>query len=156
VGDFGVSGSEAKHHFKIGEVAEMLGVKPHVLRYWEQEFPALRPKKTRGAHRHYSRENVALAREIYALVVDAGYSIAGAKNKLGGSKQLDLGVYGEGDGEDELAVDLLAIRADLVALLDFVDGRTPRHSETETESETDEDVVVRDVVTVGSPRNRTR
>ena len=71
-----------RHHFKIGEVAELLGVRPHVLRYWEQEFPALRPKKTRGAHRHYSRANVATAQAIRDLIVEQGYSIAGAKIQI--------------------------------------------------------------------------
>ena len=100
----------------------MLGVKPHVLRYWEQEFPALCPKKTRGAHRHYSREDVALARAIHALVVESGYSIAGARNKLVASNAMsgdsDAPNRGVGDGLEQ---DLLAIRSELLALLAFLD-----------------------------------
>ncbi|MBW2160180.1 MAG: MerR family transcriptional regulator, partial [Deltaproteobacteria bacterium] len=59
-----------KLFFKIGEVADIVGVKPHALRYWETEFPALRPKKTRGAHRQYSRRDVELAMLIRQLLHD--------------------------------------------------------------------------------------
>jgi len=140
-----VADPETRHHFKIGEVAEMLGVKAHVLRYWEQEFPALRPKKTRGAHRHYSRENLALAREIHALVVESGYSIPGARNKLLGAKRDPVDSRG---GDDAIRHDLLAIRAELVALLDYLDGaETP---EALAEAERSEEVAV------AAPRSRSR
>ncbi|MEM9191027.1 MAG: MerR family transcriptional regulator [Myxococcota bacterium] len=71
-----------KLYYKIGEVAEMLGVKTHVLRYWETEFPALRPLKTRGSHRMYSKDDIRMAALIRQLVHDDGYTIAGAKRRL--------------------------------------------------------------------------
>ena len=71
-----------KLFFKIGEVAEIVGVKPHALRYWETEFPALRPKKTRGAHRQYSRKDVELAMLIRQLLHDEGYTIPGARKRI--------------------------------------------------------------------------
>jgi DNA-binding transcriptional MerR regulator len=71
-----------KLFFKIGEVAELVGVKPHVLRYWESEFPALRPMKTRGSHRVYRRKDVELAQLIRRLLHDEGYTIGGAKKRL--------------------------------------------------------------------------
>ncbi len=112
-----------RHHFKIGEVAEIVGVKAHVLRYWEQEFPALRPKKTRGSHRHYSRQNLELAQFIRRLVVDEGYSVAGARRRIAESRTVaDCGVHGpETDPRAALREDLLAVRLALVSLLDLLD-----------------------------------
>jgi DNA-binding transcriptional MerR regulator len=116
----------SQNHFKIGEVADLVGVRPHVLRYWEQEFPGLRPKKTRGAHRHYSRANVALAKSIHALVVEQGYSIAGARKKLhdaGCSTELGSSAPLEVSSElGSLRDDLLAVRDDLSAILAILDG----------------------------------
>jgi len=71
-----------KLFFKIGEVADIVGVKPHALRYWETEFPALRPKKTRGAHRQYSRRDVELAMLIRQLLHDERYTIPGARKRI--------------------------------------------------------------------------
>lgn len=125
-----------RHHFKIGEVAELLGVRPHVLRYWEQEFPALRPKKTRGAHRHYSRANVATAQAIRDLIVEQGYSIAGAKI------QIAANASGESTGpamtpdaigaEVERSAErrgLESLRSELVSLLNFVDTQSTTGSD---------------------------
>jgi DNA-binding transcriptional MerR regulator len=71
-----------KLFFKIGEVAQIIGVKAHVLRYWEAEFAALRPMKTRGAHRVYRRRDVELAMLVKGMLQDDGLTIAGAKRKL--------------------------------------------------------------------------
>ena len=71
-----------KRYFTIGEVSELCGVKPHVLRYWEQEFPRLRPTKRRGNRRYYQRHEVELIREIRRLLYLDGYTISGARNQL--------------------------------------------------------------------------
>jgi DNA-binding transcriptional MerR regulator len=71
-----------KLFFKIGEVAQIVGVRPHVLRYWESEFAALRPLKTRGAHRVYRRRDVELAVLVRRLLHEEGLTIAGAKRRL--------------------------------------------------------------------------
>ncbi len=75
-----------KRYFAIGEVAELCGVKPHVLRYWEQEFPQLKPVKRRGNRRYYQRQDVIVIRQIRALLYDQGFTIGGARNKLGGEE----------------------------------------------------------------------
>jgi len=72
----------AKRYFTIGEVSELCGVKPHVLRYWEQEFPQLKPVKRRGNRRYYQRQDVILIRQIRGLLYDEGFTIGGARNKL--------------------------------------------------------------------------
>jgi len=73
-----------KRYFAIGEVSELCGVKPHVLRYWEQEFPSLKPVKRRGNRRYYQRHDVLLIRQIRALLYEQGYTIGGARQKLSG------------------------------------------------------------------------
>ena len=72
----------AKRYFTIGEVSELCGVKPHVLRYWEQEFTQLRPMKRRGNRRYYQRHEVLMIRRIRDLLYDQGFTITGARNKL--------------------------------------------------------------------------
>lgn len=72
----------AKRYFTIGEVAELCCVKPHVLRYWEQEFTQLRPVKRRGNRRYYQHHEVLLVRRIRSLLYDNGFTINGARNKL--------------------------------------------------------------------------
>ncbi len=74
-----------KRYFTIGEVSELCGVKPHVLRYWEQEFPSLKPVKRRGNRRYYQRHDVILIRQIRSLLYEQGYTIGGARQKLAGS-----------------------------------------------------------------------
>ena len=71
-----------KRYFTIGEVSELCGVKSHVLRYWEQEFPMLSPVKRAGNRRYYQRQDVILVREIRALLYQDGYTIGGARQKL--------------------------------------------------------------------------
>src|SRR5215212_9622038 len=72
----------AKRYFTIGEVSELCGVKPHVLRYWEQEFSQLKPVKRRGNRRYYQHHEVLLIRRIRDLLYDQGFTISGARNKL--------------------------------------------------------------------------
>jgi DNA-binding transcriptional MerR regulator len=74
----------AKRYFTIGEVGDLCGVKPHVLRYWEQEFTQLKPVKRRGNRRYYQHHEVLLIRRIRELLYDQGFTISGARNKLGG------------------------------------------------------------------------
>jgi DNA-binding transcriptional MerR regulator len=72
-----------KRYFTIGEVSELCGVKPHVLRYWEQEFTQLKPMKRRGNRRYYQHHEVLLIRRIRELLYEEGFTISGARNRLG-------------------------------------------------------------------------
>jgi DNA-binding transcriptional MerR regulator len=72
----------AKRYFTIGEVGDLCGVKPHVLRYWEQEFTQLRPMKRRGNRRYYQHHEVLMIRRIRELLYDQGFTISGARNKM--------------------------------------------------------------------------
>jgi len=74
----------AKRYFTIGEVSELCGVKPHVLRYWEQEFEQLKPVKRRGNRRYYQRGDVIMIRQIRSLLYEQGFTIGGARQRLGG------------------------------------------------------------------------
>ena len=71
-----------KRYFTIGEVSELCDVKPHVLRYWEQEFPQLKPVKRRGNRRYYQRQDVQMIRQIRSLLYEQGYTIGGARLQL--------------------------------------------------------------------------
>ncbi len=94
--------------FRIGEVAELVGVKAHVLRYWESELGLLRPMKTRGSHRQYRRRDVEIARLVRQLTEVEGYTIAGAKKKI-------AELRGAKKERTSLSRDLIAIRDDLRA-----------------------------------------
>ncbi|WP_070989818.1 MerR family transcriptional regulator [Halofilum ochraceum] len=74
----------SKRYFTIGEVSELCAVKPHVLRYWEQEFPDLKPVKRRGNRRYYQRHDVMLIRQIRSLLYEQGFTIGGARQQLSG------------------------------------------------------------------------
>lgn len=87
-----------KRYFTIGEVSTLCDVKPHVLRYWEQEFPNLSPIKRRGNRRYYQRQDVILIRQIRALLYEQGYTIGGARHRL---------MQGDEDGTDRKYRDLL-------------------------------------------------
>ena len=79
----------AKRYFTIGEVSDLCGVKPHVLRYWEQEFTQLKPVKRRGNRRYYQHHEVLLIRRIRELLYEQGFTISGARNRLGEVVALD-------------------------------------------------------------------
>ena len=110
----------AKRYFTIGEVSELCGVKPHVLRYWEQEFTQLKPVKRRGNRRYYQHHEVLLIRRIRALLYEQGFTISGARNRLDGRAsaaaefdRLDL-------PDSPPAIDGDKLRADLLDILDLL------------------------------------
>jgi DNA-binding transcriptional MerR regulator len=112
----------AKRYFTIGEVSELCGVKPHVLRYWEQEFTQLRPMKRRGNRRYYQHHEVLMIRRIRDLLYDQGFTITGARNKLQelvqterdrrrvGGELIDVDLPDDDGLEDDLNVPLEDIR----------------------------------------------
>jgi DNA-binding transcriptional MerR regulator len=102
----------SKRYFTIGEVSELCGVKPHVLRYWEQEFPSLKPVKRRGNRRYYQRHDVILIRQIRSLLYEQGYTIGGARQNLDGG--------GSEDDATRLREVVRALRADLEELLELL------------------------------------
>jgi DNA-binding transcriptional MerR regulator len=107
----------AKRYFTIGEVSELCGVKPHVLRYWEQEFTQLKPVKRRGNRRYYQHHEVLLIRRIRELLYEQGFTISGARNKLDGShtqEQQDI-PSGPTIGLDEEGIE--RVRAELLGVL---------------------------------------
>ena len=110
----------AKRYFTIGEVSELCGVKPHVLRYWEQEFTQLRPVKRRGNRRYYQHHEVLLVRRIRELLYQEGFTISGARNRLD-----------DGPGKPPEAVEpsitgmpaassSISVRAELAAIVEFL------------------------------------
>lgn len=99
----------AKRYFTIGEVGELCGVKPHVLRYWEQEFTQLRPMKRRGNRRYYQHHEVLMIRRIRELLYDQGFTISGARNKLQEIAQAERDKR-RGD-EDDDAIDVIDLDA---------------------------------------------
>jgi DNA-binding transcriptional MerR regulator len=89
-----------KRYFTIGEVSDLCGVKPHVLRYWEQEFTQLKPVKRRGNRRYYQRHDVVLIRQIRSLLYDQGFTIGGARQQLVGDPVMAEAVaHGAGQGQ---------------------------------------------------------
>ncbi|HEY1609376.1 MAG TPA: MerR family transcriptional regulator [Paraburkholderia sp.] len=119
----------AKRYFTIGEVSELCGVKPHVLRYWEQEFTQLKPVKRRGNRRYYQHHEVLLIRRIRELLYEQGFTINGARNRLD-SHGAAAGNAAEPDAvEDVVApvvvattapVDVDQLRKDLLHVLDVL------------------------------------
>jgi DNA-binding transcriptional MerR regulator len=107
----------AKRYFTIGEVSELCGVKPHVLRYWEQEFTQLKPVKRRGNRRYYQHHEVLLVRRIRELLYEQGFTISGARNKLD-SRIMDVvpdaHPVAHGNGN---ALDVMEIRKELTEIL---------------------------------------
>ncbi len=91
----------AKRYFTIGEVADLCGVKTHVLRYWEQEFTQLRPVKRRGNRRYYQHHEVLMIRRIRDLLYEQGFTISGARNRLQELVQLERTPAGQAVLEDE-------------------------------------------------------
>ena len=124
----------AKRYFTIGEVSDLCGVKPHVLRYWEQEFTQLKPVKRRGNRRYYQHHEVLLIRRIRELLYEEGFTISGARNRLDNARN-DNGRGDNGDGQEDKieppvaargngapGVDVAAIKRELRAVLDQLRG----------------------------------
>ncbi|MBI5109758.1 MAG: MerR family transcriptional regulator [Rhodocyclales bacterium] len=105
----------AKRYFTIGEVSELCGVKPHVLRYWEQEFTQLRPVKRRGNRRYYQHHEVLLVRRIRELLYQEGFTISGARNRLedGPGRQAE-------PVETSPGVTSSSLRAELASIIEFL------------------------------------
>ena len=117
----------AKRYFTIGEVSELCGVKPHVLRYWEQEFTQLKPVKRRGNRRYYQHHEVLLIRRIRQLLYEEGFTISGARNRLDNSR-IEVEEKSEPSAPREVkvpqgvGVDVAAIKRELRAVLDQLQG----------------------------------
>ncbi len=105
----------AKRYFTIGEVSELCGVKPHVLRYWEQEFTQLRPVKRRGNRRYYQHHEVLLVRRIRELLYQEGFTISGARNRLedGPGRPAE-------PADSSVGVTSSSLRAELAAIVEFL------------------------------------
>jgi DNA-binding transcriptional MerR regulator len=121
----------AKRYFTIGEVSELCGVKPHVLRYWEQEFTQLKPVKRRGNRRYYQHHEVLLIRRIRELLYEEGFTISGARNRLDSARGGDNGRIepeekpepaGREGRVPHVGVDVAAIKRELRAVLDQLQG----------------------------------
>ncbi|PKO55880.1 MAG: MerR family transcriptional regulator [Betaproteobacteria bacterium HGW-Betaproteobacteria-21] len=104
----------AKRYFTIGEVSELCGVKAHVLRYWEQEFTQLKPVKRSGNRRYYQHHEVLLIRRIRHLLYDEGFTISGARNRLG---EAAIHQREEAEADDRYKSLLRDVRADIEATL---------------------------------------
>ncbi|KNH09939.1 Transcriptional regulator, MerR family [Candidatus Burkholderia brachyanthoides] len=112
----------AKRYFTIGEVSELCGVKPHVLRYWEQEFMQLRPVKRRGNRRYYQHHEVLLIRRIRDLLYEQGFTINGARNRLDsqGRPASDEGEAPEQPAnESPGSVDVDRLRKEILQVIDL-------------------------------------
>jgi DNA-binding transcriptional MerR regulator len=107
----------AKRYFTIGEVSELCGVKPHVLRYWEQEFTQLKPVKRRGNRRYYQHHEVLLIRRIRELLYEQGFTISGARNKLDSRASNLAGGIEEVQVEEAPVVDMARLRAELLDIV---------------------------------------
>jgi DNA-binding transcriptional MerR regulator len=118
----------AKRYFTIGEVSDLCGVKPHVLRYWEQEFTQLKPVKRRGNRRYYQHHEVLLIRRIRELLYEEGFTISGARNRLESTRLDSAGMAHEDKPElvarnprpsvPPVGVDLSAIKRELRAVIE--------------------------------------
>jgi len=104
----------AKRYFTIGEVSELCGVKPHVLRYWEQEFTQLKPVKRRGNRRYYQHHEVLLIRRIRELLYEQGFTISGARNKLDARALTELS---QPPSQEPVVADLGRVRQELEHIL---------------------------------------
>ncbi len=106
----------AKRYFTIGEVSELCGVKPHVLRYWEQEFNQLKPVKRRGNRRYYQHHEVLLVRRIRELLYNQGFTISGARNRLdeGGAVEVPL------VDKSELPKSTVSLRGEIQSIIDLL------------------------------------
>ena len=109
----------AKRYFTIGEVSELCGVKPHVLRYWEQEFTQLKPVKRRGNRRYYQHHEVLLIRRIRELLYEQGFTISGARNRLDEAIR-DRGGGSKPEGANG-ALDSARIRREISSVIDYLE-----------------------------------
>ena len=122
----------AKRYFTIGEVSELCAVKPHVLRYWEQEFSQLKPVKRRGNRRYYQHHEVLLVRRIRDLLYEQGFTISGARNRLDEYDPRQENTAAEAPATQEAQAvsvpspeslaDLVAVRGELASILDLLRG----------------------------------
>ncbi len=109
----------AKRYFTIGEVSELCGVKPHVLRYWEQEFTQLKPVKRRGNRRYYQHHEVLLIRKIRELLYEQGFTISGARNRLDGvDEKAEKAPVAETTTNTSTAAEVIANAAQKMAPID--------------------------------------
>ncbi|RII81742.1 MerR family transcriptional regulator [Neopusillimonas maritima] len=117
----------AKRYFTIGEVSELCAVKPHVLRYWEQEFTQLKPVKRRGNRRYYQHHEVLLIRRIRDLLYEQGFTISGARNRLGDARD----VPHDADAAVRLTgPEFQSMRKELINIRDRLDQALGTQSET--------------------------
>lgn len=109
----------AKRYFTIGEVSELCGVRPHVLRYWEQEFTQLKPVKRRGNRRYYQHHEVLLVRRIRQLLYEEGFTISGARNRLdeSGGKAIALAPAG---AAPSAGGEPISLRAELLGIIELL------------------------------------
>ena len=114
----GLVGAYRKRFYKVGEVAKLTGVEAHVLRYWENEFPRLRPGKSRGGQRLYSQDDIELILSIKDLLHEQGFTIAGARRRLRVQRAAE-----RSEGEARSLVDLLEhARCEVVAILTMMEA----------------------------------
>jgi len=106
----------AKRYFTIGEVSELCGVKPHVLRYWEQEFNQLKPVKRRGNRRYYQHHEVLLVRRIRELLYNQGFTISGARNRLDEGGAVEVAATGKSEADKAAG----SLRGELSAIIEML------------------------------------
>ena len=125
----------AKRYFTIGEVSELCGVEPYVLRYWEQEFTQLKPMKRRGNRRYYQHHEVLLVRRIRELLYDQGFTISGARNRLADAALLDRNTavasvevplvlpeeMSDDAADDAPGIDMERLRSELMSIRDLLE-----------------------------------
>jgi DNA-binding transcriptional MerR regulator len=110
-----------KLYYRIGEVAEIVGVEPHVLRYWETEFRSIRPQKSRKGQRIYSRRDVDKLLKVKDLLYTHGFTIAGARKRLR-ETGLEPAPASEALKQGRVQSELSSLRGEIVAMLDELDG----------------------------------
>lgn len=135
-----------KLFFKIGEVAKIVGVRPHVLRYWEGELPSLKPMKTRGAHRVYRRRDVEFAMLVKRLLQDEGFTISGARKRL-----KELGRDRVASEPDPTAKREVSLRAELLAIRENLSELLQSFEEARAESSVGEAPAIKATVTAAVP-----
>lgn len=110
-----------KLYYRIGEVSQIVGVQPHVLRYWESEFKTIRPQKSSKGQRVYSRKDVEKLLRVKELLRNQGFTIAGAKKRLREPEQVEAENQTSEQWRKDMRIALSSIRSDLVAMLESMD-----------------------------------